>query len=283
MGRLNQQRIKPALCGPAPRVHPCAKQYLAEQCATDSSCSECPSPATPAPKFQMNAINHAATALLINRKWPGVPIVPVLLAVQLVELLWVIFNLTGLEVTTTEPQVRALNDIHLSFMPYSHSIATTVVLALSVWLACAKWLRKPVWGIALAAAIASHIVLDLATHVPDIALAPGIETLKFGSGLYAVPLLAWLVETFYGFWCWSVFRGSRALLTVIALFNLATLSFYSAWIPGPEHLLATHPKFFAGIIGVHVIAGLLAVGFFARSHWLSSAPVTNSDSGSHPV
>lgn len=73
----------------------------------------------------MNAINHAATALLINKKWPGVPIIPVLLSVQLVEILWVAFNLLGVEVTTTEPQVRALNDIHLAYMPYSHSIAAT--------------------------------------------------------------------------------------------------------------------------------------------------------------
>ena len=29
----------------------------------------------------MNAINHAASALLINKRWPGVPIVPVLLSV----------------------------------------------------------------------------------------------------------------------------------------------------------------------------------------------------------
>jgi hypothetical protein len=33
----------------------------------------------------MNAINHAATALLIKKKWPGVPIIPFLLSVQLVE------------------------------------------------------------------------------------------------------------------------------------------------------------------------------------------------------
>ena len=138
----------------------------------------------------MNAINHAATALLINRKWPGVPIVPVLLSVQLVEFLWVAFNLLGVEVTTTEPQVRALNDIHLAYMPYSHSIAATAVLAFTVWVVVAKLLNKPTWGLALAVAVSSHIVLDLATHVHDIALAPGIESPKFGSGLYGMPLLA---------------------------------------------------------------------------------------------
>ena len=219
----------------------------------------------------MNAINHAATALLINRKWPGVPIIPVLLSVQLVEFLWVAFNLLGVEITTTEPQVRALNDILLAYMPYSHSIAATVLLAFAVWLVVLKLLDKPVWALALAVAVSSHIVLDLATHVHDIALAPGIESPKFGSGLYGVPSLALAIETLYGVWCWWVFRGSKALLAAIVVLNLVALSFYSPAIAGPEHLLAGHPKIFAAIIGAHIIIGLVAVGFLARTHWRFSA------------
>ena len=198
------------------------------------------------------------------------PIVPVLLSVQLVEILWVAFNLLGIEVTSTEPKVRALNDIHLAYMPYSHSIAATAVLAFTVWVVVAKLLNRPAWGLALAVAVSSHIVLDLATHVHDIALAPGIESPKFGSGLYGVPMLALVVETIYGVSCWWIFRGSKALLAVVVAFNLAALSFYSPSIPGPEHLLAGHPKIFAAVIGVHIIAGLVAVGIFARSDWRSS-------------
>jgi hypothetical protein len=218
----------------------------------------------------MNAINHAATALLINKKWPGVPIIPVLISVQLVEILWVVFNLVGVEVTTTEPQVRALNDIHLAYMPYSHSIAATAVFAIAIWGVVAKLFNKPTWGFALAVAVSSHIVLDLATHVRDISLAPGIESPKFGSGLYGVPLLALVVETIYGIWCWWLFRGSKSLLAVVVMFNLAAISFYSPSIPGPESLLAGHPKIFAAIIGVHIIVGLVAVGFFARTNWRPS-------------
>jgi hypothetical protein len=155
----------------------------------------------------------------------------------------------------------------LAYMPYSHSIAATVFLSFVVWVVVSKLLKKPIWGLALAVAVSSHIVLDLATHVHDIALAPGIESPKFGSGLYGVPSLALAVETLYGVWCWWVFRGSKALLAVIVLFNLATLSFYSPFIPGPEHLLAGHPKIFAAVIGVHIIVGWVAVGFFARSRW----------------
>jgi hypothetical protein len=219
----------------------------------------------------LNAINHAATVLLINRKWPGVPIAPVLIAVQLIEILWVVFNLLGLEVTTTEPQVRALDDIHLAYMPYSHSIAATVLLAFLVWVVVSKVFKKPAWGLALAVAVSSHIVLDLATHVHDIAIAPGIESPKFGSGLYGVPTWALVVETLYGIACWWIFRGSKALLAAIILLNLAALSFYSPLVPGPEQLLAGHPKIFAAVIGFHIVVGWVVVGFLARSRWRNSA------------
>ena len=152
-------------------------------------------------------------------------------------------------------------------MPYSHSIAATIVVAFAVWGVVAKVLDRPAWGLALAVAVSSHIVLDLATHAHDIALAPGVDSPKLGSGLYDVPFLALVVETIYGVWCWWMFRGSKALLAVIVVFNVGALSFYSPAIPGPEHLLAGHPKIFVSIIGAHIILGLIAVGFFARSHW----------------
>lgn len=215
----------------------------------------------------MNAINHTATALLINRKWPGVPLLPVLVCVQLIECLWVVFNLIGLEITTTEPQVTSLRDIHLSYMPYSHSLAATVVIALIIWLVTARVLGKPRWALALAVAVSSHFVLDLATHVQDLQLAPGLASPKFGSGLYGVPAYALVVETLYGIWCWRMFGGSKALLAIILLFNLGALSFYLPQLPGPELLLAGHPKIFAGVIGVHIVAGWVAIGLFACARW----------------
>jgi len=77
----------------------------------------------------MNAINHAATALIINRRWPNVPIVPVLISVQLVEILWVVLNFLGIESTTMNAQVLSMSDVDLSYMPYSHSIAGTLIVA----------------------------------------------------------------------------------------------------------------------------------------------------------
>jgi hypothetical protein len=72
----------------------------------------------------MFAIDHAATALLVKRRYPAVPLAPLLIAVQAMELAWVVLNYLGVERTTTAPVVRSVADIHLAYMPYSHSVAT---------------------------------------------------------------------------------------------------------------------------------------------------------------
>lgn len=212
----------------------------------------------------MNAINHAATALLLKKRWPDLPLVPALISVQLIELLWVLFNLVGVEISTTEPQVRALNDIHLAYMPYSHSVASVLLVAGLSWLLLAKVVKRPSWALPVAIGICSHIVLDIFVHVPDIEVLPYFLHTKIGSGLYNLPALALVVETVYGIFCWWIFRGSVALLLTIFAFNLAAISFYVPQIQGPEIFLSGHPKLFASFILVHIIASLVAVGFLAE-------------------
>jgi hypothetical protein len=212
----------------------------------------------------MNAINHAATALLLKKRWPDLPIIPALISVQLIEFLWVFLNLAGVEVTTTEPAVHALNDIHLSYMPYSHSLGSVVLIAGFCWFVLAKVAGRARWAIPVAVGICSHIVLDVLVHAPDIAVIPGLSSLKIGSGLYNVPAIALAVETLYGVFCWRVFGGSRALLYAILGLNLAAVPFYVSQIPGPEELLPGHTKIFALAILAHIVLGLSVIGFLSK-------------------
>src|SRR4051794_14978575 len=107
----------------------------------------------------MFAIDHAATALLIKRRFPPVPLAPLLLSVQAMELAWVGLNYLGVERTTTEPVVRSVADIHLAHMPYSHSVATAVAAALVAWLVIEGGLGRVALGRAVGLGIASHLVL----------------------------------------------------------------------------------------------------------------------------
>lgn len=213
----------------------------------------------------MFAIDHAATALLLKRRYPAVPITPLLLAVQAMEFAWVALNYLGIERTTTAPVVRSVADIHLAYIPYSHSVAIPVLTALLVWLVLERGFGHAALGRAVGLGIVSHLVLDLATHAHDIVLWPGHPQPALGLGLYdAAPLAAFVVELVFGIFCWWVYRGGRGLLAVIVLGNLANLSLFSAAIPGPEQYLAGRPLLIVTFIFVQIVVTLALVGAFTR-------------------
>src|SRR5215471_13517050 len=152
----------------------------------------------------MFAVDHASTALLIKRRFPSVSLIPMLLSVQAMELAWVGLNYLGVERTTTEAQVRSVADIHLAYMPYSHSVATAAGAALLAWLFVEKGLGRPLLGRAIGIGIASHLVLDLVTHARDIALWPGSAVPALGLGLYDhAPMWGFALEMAYGAVCWA--------------------------------------------------------------------------------
>jgi membrane-bound metal-dependent hydrolase YbcI (DUF457 family) len=213
----------------------------------------------------MFAIDHAATALMIKRRYPSVPMAPILISVQAMELAWVLLNYLGVERTTTESTVRSVSDIHLAYMPYSHSVGTPIVAALAAWLIIEKGFRRVALGRAVGIGILSHLILDLLTHAHDIVFWPGLTSPKLGLGLYAVaPWAAFVIEFLYGILCWAVYRGGRRLLAFIVICNLANLSFFSAAIPGPENYLAGRPLLLATIVLIQIVVTLVLTGVLAR-------------------
>jgi hypothetical protein len=213
----------------------------------------------------MFAVDHAATALLIKRRYPSVSLTPVLVSVQAMELAWVGLNYLGIEQTTTESTVRSVADIHLAYMPYSHSVGIPVCVAVLAWLIIEKGFARAALGRAVGIGIVSHLILDLATHAHDIVLWPGWSIPKLGLGLYeAAPMVAFIVEFVYGIFCWYVYRGGVGLLALISLGNLANLSFLSPAIPGPEEYLAGRPILLVTVIFVQIVVSLVLVGVLAR-------------------
>ena len=212
----------------------------------------------------MFAIDHAATALLVKRRYPSVPMWPLLLSVQAMELAWVGLNYAGVERTTTENTVRSVADIHLAHMPYSHSVGTALGAAAVAWLILEKGLGRKALGRAIGVGIASHLILDLVTHARDIALWPG-SPVRLGLGLYdGAPMAAFILEVAYGVLCWFVYRGSAALLTLIAIGNLLNLSFLAASIAGPEQYLANRPLLAVTAILAQIVITLILVDWLAR-------------------
>lgn len=209
----------------------------------------------------MFAINHAATALVIKRLYGTVPMIWILISVQVMELLWVVLNFIGLERTTTDREVRYVGNIHLSEMPYSHSVVTMSGAAIMSWLVLSQVFSRQDIGTAFGLGIVSHLTLDLITHDRDIPLAPFIKGPKFGLGLYArLPVPAFFLEIGYGLLCWSIYGGSWLLLATIILFNLANLSMFFKTISGIERIMANKPRLITSVIFLQIVITLILVG-----------------------
>jgi len=209
----------------------------------------------------MFAVDHALTALLIKRRYRQAPLAPVLLSVQAMELAWVALNYGGIERTDAAAPVRSVADIHLSYMPYSHSVATACAAAALAWWTLTR-LDRPILARAVGIGVLSHLVLDLATHARDIALAPGMA-IAFGSGLYErAPAAAFAIELVFAVFCvWIYARGRREvaaawLYTFAIAGNVLNISFLSASIAGPEELLSGRPLLVVSVVFVQIVITL---------------------------
>jgi hypothetical protein len=166
----------------------------------------------------MYAINHAATALLLKKKEPSAPIWPLLISVQFVELLWIIFNYTGIEHFSITN-----GKLHLDYLPYSHSVFTAMVIAILSY-AIIRWgFKNKLLAPVFALGVLSHVVLDILFHEKDIQLSPFSGTPAWGLGIIEYPWLNFILEFAYGIFCWWYFKGSRALLITIVILNTINL------------------------------------------------------------
>ena len=173
---------------------------------------------SPVSDILMYAINHAATALIIKKKQPTASLFLLLISVQLVELLWVIFNYLGWEYFSVSN-----GKLHLDFLPYSHSVFSGV-LAASISFVAINWgYKNRKLAIAFSIGVLSHILIDVVFHEKDIRLSPFASTPVWGLGIIDYPFLNFALEFAYGVCCWWYFKGSRALLIAIIVFNILDL------------------------------------------------------------
>jgi hypothetical protein len=140
-------------------------------------------------------LGHCAPAFALKALAPRVPLWALVAGVYLLDILFAIFVLTGIEHARIVPGFTASNDLDLYDMPWSHS-----VLAGAVWAVLAGGLAAWLWpgarwrvGLAMAAAVLSHLALDIPVHVPDMTLA-GNDTARLGLGLWNHRALAIAIE-----------------------------------------------------------------------------------------
>ena len=117
-------------------------------------------------------LGHIAVGLAGKRVAPAVSLGTWLAAVQLVDLLWPMFLLAGLEHVRIAPGITAFTPLDFYDYPITHSLVGSAMwagLMGGVWLACGAAART---ALLLFAGVLSHWVLDVVSHRPDVPVLP---------------------------------------------------------------------------------------------------------------
>ncbi len=122
-------------------------------------------------------LGHMALGLAAKRAAPRVSLATWFVAVQLVDLIWPLMLLLGLEHVRIAPGITAFTPLDFYDYPITHSLvggAVWAALFAGVWLVRSQNERAGAGRVAmlLAAAVLSHWVLDAASHRPDVPVLP---------------------------------------------------------------------------------------------------------------
>jgi len=191
---------------------------------------------------------HYAVSFLVKKAESKLPLWILFLATQLLDILWAIFVLFGIEHYRIVPGITASLPLDLYYMPYSHSLVSVTIWSAVVfagyrWMVSGSGSRRDRPALFLALAVFSHWVLDFVVHRPDLPLYDNAR--KVGLGLWNYPLTAFALEAallvggillYLRSTTANTFRGRYGVL----LFGLAILAvhYFVLWGPPPPSLAA---------------------------------------------
>jgi membrane-bound metal-dependent hydrolase YbcI (DUF457 family) len=127
-------------------------------------------------------IGHFGVGFGAKRAAPAVSLGTLILAAELVDFLFPIFVLLGLEDVRPDPGNTAVMPFDFYKYPFTHSLATGIAWGLLLALAYFALRRKAAAAAVVAGVVVSHWVLDWITHRPDMPLWPGGP--RVGLGLW---------------------------------------------------------------------------------------------------
>jgi len=128
-------------------------------------------------------LGHYAAALGAKRAARGVSLGTLILAAQLLDLLWPFTLLLGLERVRIVPGVTTTNPLDFVHYPITHSLLTAIGWGLLLGLGYYAIRRSRAGAAVVAVLVVSHWVLDAPMHRPDLPLWPGSDMLV-GGGLW---------------------------------------------------------------------------------------------------
>jgi membrane-bound metal-dependent hydrolase YbcI (DUF457 family) len=128
-------------------------------------------------------VGHVGVALAAKRIVPAVSAGALVAAAMLIDLVWPVLLLLGIERVEIVPGLTAVNPLRFTHYPFTHSLLLVLGWALLAALLYYALRRAPRAALVLAALVVSHWVLDFITHIPDLPLWPG-DSPRAGLGLW---------------------------------------------------------------------------------------------------
>jgi membrane-bound metal-dependent hydrolase YbcI (DUF457 family) len=117
-------------------------------------------------------LGHIAVGLAGKRGVPTVSLATWLTSVQLVDMLWPIFLLAGLEHVRIAPGITRFTPLDFYDYPITHSLVGSAAWAVVFGAGCLLVYRDVRIAVLLAAGVMSHWVLDVISHRPDMPVLP---------------------------------------------------------------------------------------------------------------
>jgi len=118
-------------------------------------------------------LGHFGVGFAAKRAAPQVSLGTLLLASQLVDLVWPILLLAGVETVRVDPGNTAVTPLDFVDYPFTHSLATGLGWGLLLGVVYLAVRRSARGALVVGAVVASHWVLDFVSHRPDLPLFPG--------------------------------------------------------------------------------------------------------------
>jgi len=207
-------------------------------------------------------IGHFGVGLAARKFAPKTSLGTLFLSVQLVDLLWPMFLLLGMEHVRIDVGNTVVTPLDFYDYPITHSLVGVLAWAVMLGLVYFGFQRYPRGAWVVGTGVLSHWVLDAISHRPDLLLVPGTST-RVGLGLWNSLPATVIVEgaIFFGglvLYLQSTTARDRtgryALWALIAL--LVVLYVGNLWGPSPPS------------VNVLATVGLAAWLFVAWGYWI---------------
>lgn len=211
-------------------------------------------------------IGHFAVAFAAKRAVPTVSLGTWFVACELVDLIWPVLLLLGIETVAISPGITAFTPLDFVSYPWTHSLLMCAVWALAMGGLYWALRHDKVAAIIVGVVVLSHWFLDAIAHRPDLPLTPGSDV-KIGLGLWNSVAATLVLETaMFVAALWFYAAGVQARDRIgrygfLALVALLVVSYASAAFgPLPPNVAAIA---WTGLAGGVLFGGL---GYWVDRH-----------------